>query len=120
MVLLGLNYYFHDSSACIVVDGKLITAIEEERLNRDKHTRLFPSKAVDRCLKIANLSYKDIDHIAISIKPSHNLGRKISYLFTHLSIFKQFINHEFVHSFNKQKQFWNWFKLHWPTKKKHP
>ena len=42
MIILGLNYYFHDSTACIIKDGKLIAAIEEERLNRDKHTRVFP------------------------------------------------------------------------------
>lgn len=120
MVLLGLNYYFHDSSACIVIDGKLITAIEEERLNREKHTRAFPSKAVERCLKIASLRYQDIDHIAISIKPSHNLGRKIRYSLAHLNIFKTFINHEFVHAYNKQKLFRGWFKRHWSGESKKP
>ena len=79
MIILGLNYYYHDSTACIVVNGKLIAAIEEERLNRDKHTRAFPHNAIDRCLKIAKLSYSDIDHIAVSIKPSHNSGRKLLY-----------------------------------------
>ena len=52
MVILGLNYYFHDSSASIVVDGQLIAVIEEERLNRDKHTQAFPVKAIGRCLKL--------------------------------------------------------------------
>ena len=85
MVILGLNYYFHDSTACIVVDGKLIAAIEEERLNRDKHTRVFPQMAVDRCLKIAGLTYNDIDHIAVSIKPTHNLGKKLGHLMGNLS-----------------------------------
>lgn len=120
MVILGLNYYFHDSTACIVVDGKLIAAIEEERLNRDKHTRVFPQKAVDRCLKIANLSYKDIDHIAVSIKPSHNLGKKMVHCAKNISGLKTFVNHEFVHAYNKQKGFWNWFKYHWDNKKSGP
>ena len=120
MVILGLNYYFHDSSACIVVDGKLIAAIEEERLNRDKHTRVFPRMAIDRCLKIANLDPNDIDHIAISIKPTHNLGKKLIYSLKNVSILKTFINHEFVHAFNKQKGFWNWFKYHWKNKKSGP
>ena len=61
MIILGLNFFSHDSSACLVVDGKLITAIEEERLNRDKHTRAFPLNAIDRCLKIAKLGYSDIE-----------------------------------------------------------
>ncbi|MCE2612461.1 hypothetical protein LVD13_05705 [Flavobacteriaceae bacterium D16] len=116
MVILGLNYYFHDSTACIVVDGKLIAAIEEERLNRDKHTRLFPQKAIDRCLKIAGIDYKDIDYIAISIKPTHNLAKKIGYLLRNLNIFKTFLNHEFVHAFNKQKAFWNWYRYQYKTK----
>ncbi|TYA71857.1 carbamoyltransferase family protein [Seonamhaeicola marinus] len=120
MVILGLNYYFHDSTACIVVDGKLIAAIEEERLNRDKHTRVFPQKAIDRCLKIAKLNYDDIDHIAVSIKPSHNLGKKMVHCAKNISGLKTFINHEFVHAYNKQKSFWNWFKYHWDSKKKGP
>ncbi len=120
MVILGLNYYFHDSTACIVVDGKLIAAIEEERLNRDKHTRVFPQKAIDRCLKIASLTHKDIDHIAVSIKPSHNLGKKLVHCAKNISGLKTFVNHEFVHAYNKQKSFWNWFKYHWDNKKSGP
>ncbi|WP_340198832.1 carbamoyltransferase [Ascidiimonas sp. W6] len=120
MVILGLNYYFHDSTACIVVNGKLIAAIEEERLNRDKHTRVFPSMAIDRCLKIAKLNYKDINHIAVSIKPTHNLGKKLLYCLKSLKSFKPFVNHEFVHAYNKQKGFWNWFKYHWKSKKEGP
>ncbi|MGJ5643150.1 carbamoyltransferase family protein [Formosa sp. S-31] len=120
MVILGLNYYFHDSTACIIKNGELIVAIEEERLNRDKHTRVFPSLAIERCLKIANLEYNDIDHIAVSIKPNHNLGKKIIHGLTHLKTIKPFINHELVHGYNKQKSFWNWHSYHWPSKKQGP
>ena len=120
MVILGLNYYFHDSTACIVVNGKLIAAIEEERLNRDKHTRAFPKLAIDRCLKIANLDYNDIDYIAVSIKPTHNLGKKLLHCVTNPKSIKPFINHEFMHAHNMQKGFWNWFKHHWKSKKNGP
>ncbi|TAI48559.1 carbamoyltransferase [Flagellimonas allohymeniacidonis] len=120
MTILGLNYYFHDSTACILVDGQLVAAIEEERLNRDKHTRVFPQMAVDRCLKIAGLTYSDIDHIAVSIKPTHNLGKKMGHCVTHLKTLKPFINHEFVHAYNKQKGFWNWYKYHYNSKKEGP
>lgn len=120
MVILGLNYYFHDSTACVVADGKLIAAIEEERLNRDKHTRVFPVMAIDRCLKIAGISYSDIDHIAVSIKPSHNLWKKTGYCLSNLRTFKPFVNHEFVHAYNKQKSFWNWFHYHWEQKNEGP
>jgi len=104
MVILGLNYYFHDSTACIVKDGVLIAAIEEERLNRDKHTRKFPMLAIARCLKMAGLEYDDIDHIAVSIKPTHNLGKKIIHSLTHLKTIKPFVNHELVQAYNKQKK----------------
>ncbi|TXN35989.1 carbamoyltransferase [Flagellimonas hymeniacidonis] len=120
MIILGLNYYFHDSTACIVVDGQLIAAIEEERLNRDKHTRVFPQMAISRCLKIAGLSYSDIDHIAVSIKPSHNLSKKLFHSIKNLKTVKPFINHEFVHAYNKQKGFWNWYKYHYNNKKEGP
>lgn len=109
MVILGLNYFFHDSTACIVVDGKLVAAIEEERLNRDKHTKLFPELAIARCLEIAKLKYKDIDHIAVSIKPSHNLGKKLLYGATHVRTIRHFISHEFVHTYRRQKGFWKWY-----------
>lgn len=120
MVILGLNYYFHDSTACIIIDGKLIAAIEEERLNRDKHTRVFPQMAIERCLKIAKLDYDDIDHIAVSIKPFHNLEKKLLHCVKNLKSFKTFFNHEFVHGYNKQKSLWNWFKYHWNSKKEGP
>ena len=116
MTILGINYYFHDSTACIVVDGKLIAAIEEERLNRDKHTRVFPQKSIDRCLKIAGLDYSEIDHIAISIKPTHNLRKKLGYLAGRLQTFKTFFNHEFLHAYNKQKSFWSWYKYQYGKK----
>ena len=112
MNILGLNYYFHDSTACILIDGQLIAAIEEERLNRDKHTRLFTYMAIDQCLKLAGLTYNDIDHIAISIKPTHNLGKKLGFLSGRPRILKTFINHEFVHAFNRQKTFWSWYRRH--------
>jgi len=120
MVILGINYYFHDSTACLVVNGKLEAAIEEERLNRDKHTRVFPQKAIDRCLKIAKKTFDDIDYIAISIKPTHNLNKKLGHCITNLRSFKPFVNHEFVHAYNKQKGFWNWYNYHWSTKKNGP
>ena len=120
MVILGLNYYFHDSSACIVKDGELIAAIEEERLNRDKHTRVFPQLAIDRCLKLDNLTYDDIDHIAVSIKPTHNWFRKLSHGRRNLKSVKNFFNHEVVNGFYKQKGFRKWYGHHWKSKKNGP
>jgi carbamoyltransferase len=79
MNILGLNYFFHDSTAYLVVDGKLIAAIEEERLTRIKHTGAFPRNVIARCLKMSGLEAGKIDAVAVSIKPSLHWGSKAGY-----------------------------------------
>lgn len=69
MNILGINYGGHDTSAALMIDGKLIAACEEERYIKDKHTRVFPANAVNDCLKMAGLSIKDIDRAAFCYKP---------------------------------------------------
>ena len=69
MKILGLHSWGHDTSACLTINGKLIAACEEERYNKEKHTRKFPSLAIKDCLKIANLKMKDIDIIAVGDQP---------------------------------------------------
>lgn len=76
MIILGLNAYHGDSSACIVVDGKLVAAVEEERFRRIKHWAGFPFEAIKYCLKEANVEIKDIDHIAVNRNPNANLFKK--------------------------------------------
>lgn len=77
MYILGLNAYHGDSSACILKDGVVIAASEEERFRRIKHWAGFPSEAIKFCLKEANISIKDVDYITISRDPSANLHKKI-------------------------------------------
>lgn len=113
MIILGLNYYFHDSTACIVKDGILIAAIEEERLNRDKHTQAFPELAIKKCLDIAGLSYADIDHIAVSIKPTTNWFNKLSFLLKRPHLFMPFFGHHVVNAYAKQRRFKIWCNKIW-------
>lgn len=113
MVILGLNYYFHDSTACIVKDGQLVVAIEEERLNRDKHTTQFPELAIERCLKIAGLTIADIDHIAVSIKPTTDWEKKSSYVLGRPKSLMTFAGHHVVNAYAKQRRFWLWYKKFW-------
>jgi carbamoyltransferase len=68
MNILGLSI-FSDSSAAIVADGRIICAVEEERLNRVKHYDGMPWLAISECLEIADMSLEDIDIIAISWNP---------------------------------------------------
>ncbi len=65
MIILGLNIYHNDSSSCIVSDGKLVCAIEEERIRREKHWKGFPSESIKWCLGYASIGIKDVDHIAV-------------------------------------------------------
>jgi|TARA_Y100000310_G_C20698657_1_gene827647 carbamoyltransferase len=68
-IVLGLNYGGHDTSACLMKNGELISACEEERYTKQKHTRDFPINAIHDCLKKANLSINDVDEISLSYNP---------------------------------------------------
>ena len=69
MNILGISAFYHDSAACLVQDGKLIAAAQEERFTRIKHDSNFPSHAIDFCLKKAGLSPEDLDFVAYYEKP---------------------------------------------------
>ncbi|MEH0542263.1 carbamoyltransferase C-terminal domain-containing protein [Streptomyces sp. B21-105] len=58
------DWFYHDSAAGLVVDGTAVAAVEEERLNRIKHTNKFPHEAVRACLEIAGIRPGDIDNVA--------------------------------------------------------
>ena len=67
--ILGISAYYHDSAACIVVDGNIIAAAQEERFTRKKHDPRFPSNAVNYCLSAANVILEDVDAIVFYDKP---------------------------------------------------
>lgn len=75
MNILGISAYYHDSAACMVVDGKIIAAAQEERFTRRKHDPNFPIRAVEFCLKEAGVSKSDIDYVAFYDKPLLKFGR---------------------------------------------
>ena len=79
MHILGINAYHADSSACILRDGVLLAAVEEERFRRVKHWAGFPERAIRYCLAEAGCSFEDIAHIAINRNPTANLSRKFLY-----------------------------------------
>jgi len=82
MYTLGINAVFHDSAACLIRDGQLIAAAEEERFTQIKHgkrpvpfsTYELPFHAINYCLETANIHLKDVDHFAYSFDPSLLLG----------------------------------------------
>ena len=77
--ILGLNFHHSDSSACLVINGRLVAAISEERLTRNKRDSAFPINAIKLVLKIANLEYRDIDFIAYSRNERANFIKKLQY-----------------------------------------
>ena len=120
MNVLGLNHYFHDSTACVVRDGDLVAAVEDERLSRNKHSRDFPALSAAKCLELAGMDYGDIDHIAVSIKPSHNWFRRTLYAISRPKYFTPIFKHEVNHAFKRQASFWAWYKRHWPSRSRGP
>jgi len=69
MNILGISAFYHDSAACLVQDGRIVNAAQEERFTRKKHDFSFPENAIDFCLKDADLNAGDLDYVAFYDKP---------------------------------------------------
>ncbi|MBS0169864.1 MAG: carbamoyltransferase [Nitrospira sp.] len=69
MNILGISAFYHDSAACLVRDGEIIAAAQEERFTRKKHDPGFPHKAIDYCLKEGNIVLNDVQHLVFYDKP---------------------------------------------------
>lgn len=67
--ILGISAFYHDSAACLLVDGKLIAGAQEERFTRKRHDPDLPIQAIHYCLKAGGLTANDIDVIAYYEKP---------------------------------------------------
>ena len=79
MIVLGINAYHANASAAVLVDGRLIAAVEEERLNRVKYAAGFPVRAIQFCLDRAGARITDVDHVAIPRDPWARLGTKLRF-----------------------------------------
>lgn len=69
MNILGISAFYHDSAACLLQDGKIVAAAQEERFTRKKHDSSFPEKAIKYCLSYASLPGSDIDLVSFYDKP---------------------------------------------------
>jgi carbamoyltransferase len=69
MNILGLTAWFHDSSACLVRDGVVVSAAQEERFDRQKGSAAFPARAIDACLQAGGITMLDVDHVVFYEKP---------------------------------------------------
>ncbi len=83
MNILGISGYTHESSVALIKDGRITALVEEERLNREKHTWKFPAMAIAKCLEIGMISYDDIDHVTFFLDPrlqvTGNIGHMLKY-----------------------------------------
>lgn len=81
MNILGLNAFHGDSAACLVVDGQLVAAAEEERFRRIKHWAGLPTEAIRYCLEAGGIGIEGVDCIAINRNPGANALRKALFAF---------------------------------------
>ncbi len=75
LTILGISAFYHDSAACIVRDGEIIAAAQEERFTRKKHDQRFPSHAVQFCLKEAGCNINELDAVVFYDKPFLKFNR---------------------------------------------
>ena len=67
--ILGISAFYHDSAACILKDGEIIVAVQEERFTRKKHDSSYPQNAIEFVLKYSNLKLSEVDQIVFFEKP---------------------------------------------------
>ncbi len=75
MDILGISAYYHDSAACLVRDGEIVAAAQEERFSRQKHDHRFPQNAVSYCLREGGIKPPDLDYIVFYDKPLQKFER---------------------------------------------
>jgi len=69
MYILGISAYYHDSAACLIKDGEIVAAAQEERFSRKKHDAGFPTSAIAYCLEEAGITSSGLDYVAFYDKP---------------------------------------------------
>ena len=106
-IVLGINANHADSSACLIINGKLVAAIEEERINRKKHFSGFPFKSIEECLRIANVKDNNITDIAFNTKPLSNIIPKSLFALKNLKISKKYSIQRYKRKFKNK---YNLFK----------
>lgn len=106
MIVLGINAYHADSSACILIDGVVKAAIEEERITRIKHWSGFPTQSILFCLNETKLKLGDVDYVTIGRDPKAKFFAKIKYLIFNprnlISLFVRLVNLKKINSIESE------------------
>lgn len=77
MNILGISCHYHDSAACLIKDGEVAVAVQEERFNRKKNTSEFPIHAINYCVQEGGIAFSDIDYVSFYEKPFLKFSRVI-------------------------------------------
>ncbi len=92
MNILGISAYYHDSAACLVRDGRIVAAAQEERFSRKKHDHRFPGNAVEYCLEAGGIAASELDLVTFYDKPLLKFDRLLeTYIAYAPSGFKLFL-----------------------------
>src|SRR2546423_10079970 len=75
VIILGINCFSHDTAAALLRDGEPVAFVEEERFNREKHTKAFPDRAIEFCLHEAGIGIRGVDAVALAHKAGLDLRR---------------------------------------------
>src|SRR4051794_12608547 len=75
--VLGISAFYHDAAACLLRDGRVVLAVEEERLSRVKHDRRYPERAVAQCLEAGGLAASDVDAVVFYEKTLPKFERQL-------------------------------------------
>jgi carbamoyltransferase len=78
LYVLGISCFYHDAAACLIRDGEIVAAAEEERFTRKKHDSAFPAQAVSYCLSVAGIGPEEVDHVIFYEKPLLKFERILS------------------------------------------
>ncbi|MFH1380064.1 MAG: carbamoyltransferase [bacterium] len=79
--ILGISCFMHDSSACLIKNGEIVAFAEEERFNREKHTKIFPEYSIEYCLSEAGIDIKQVEYVGFFWKPWKGIFQRIWKLF---------------------------------------
>ena len=104
MIVLGLNFKHGDASACIVKDGKLLFAAEEERFAKIKNCSQFPINAIKFCLESSNIKIEDLDYIVTNSDSKYNFKNKIIFFLKNIfskNLYKYILNSFFKKNYLK-------------------
>ena len=113
MIVLGINFKHADASACIIKNGDIIAAVEEERFVRKKHYNKFPFNSIKFCLESLNIKINEVDYISLNNSPNTNFFNKVIYSVKQIKnasvILKTYKNKN--KKFNLEKDIEKYFKI---------